>query len=273
MLQIKYRCSRLSMLAICKRLQFKNFSRNFLHHCTAGTWWTTTLNAPVPNCPQRHAQAGHSSFISGASGAIATAFNDAIMTPVDVTKQRLQVWSLYEGNFPWDFPLSKNESNFPRWQSCVRMRTLAKWCRSLQVCYGIILCAFIACADLRALPRVLTALNSPHMHSLEYWSKTFARWIFTSCSPKACSIQFEQPAASACNGQHWVCVHGYHVHKFLYIMHACSGSTHTLPGRSRLCVPSVQAGGIARILQVLQDNPGHERAVHHHALHVSAFSC
>jgi hypothetical protein len=36
-------------------------------------------------------EAGHSSFISGFAGAVATAFNDAVMTPVDVIKQRLQV--------------------------------------------------------------------------------------------------------------------------------------------------------------------------------------
>lgn len=34
---------------------------------------------------------GHSAFISGFAGAVATGLNDAVMTPVDVIKQRLQV--------------------------------------------------------------------------------------------------------------------------------------------------------------------------------------
>ncbi|KAL6745765.1 mitochondrial carrier domain-containing protein [Haematococcus lacustris] len=34
---------------------------------------------------------GHNPLISGVAGAVATAFNDAIMTPADVIKQRLQV--------------------------------------------------------------------------------------------------------------------------------------------------------------------------------------
>jgi solute carrier family 25 iron transporter 28/37 len=36
-------------------------------------------------------KAGHNPLISGFAGATATAFNDAIMTPADVVKQRLQV--------------------------------------------------------------------------------------------------------------------------------------------------------------------------------------
>ncbi len=36
-------------------------------------------------------QVGHNPMLAGVAGAVATAFNDAIMTPVDVIKQRLQV--------------------------------------------------------------------------------------------------------------------------------------------------------------------------------------
>lgn len=36
---------------------------------------------------------GHNSLIAGAAGAVATVMNDAIMTPTDVVKQRLQVCS------------------------------------------------------------------------------------------------------------------------------------------------------------------------------------
>ncbi len=36
-------------------------------------------------------ETGHNPLVAGFSGAVATAFNDAIMTPADVIKQRLQV--------------------------------------------------------------------------------------------------------------------------------------------------------------------------------------